>query len=199
MTKFFNLDFHGTRFHVPKRSLFDLFEHQRNLFDAISYKVQSLVPLGIFEVFVGSLETGTKVEVTKENVKAISLLAKEFWLEDLLTECSDLQIGSSPEIIAALSDRISKLEHQISSQPLTLIAELRKSIAKHDRQLESLDCRISWLELNLRTGCEGLKWASIATPIPLRPGSLSKSLEEVEFPLNEAKSLDSDSGSPLLL
>jgi hypothetical protein len=113
MTTLFNLDFHGTTFRVPKPSLFNLFEHQRGLFDATSYEVQSSVPLGIFEIFVEALKTGTKVAVTKENAGAISLLAKEFWLEDLLSECSALQIASVPEQIAALSERISKLEHQI--------------------------------------------------------------------------------------
>jgi hypothetical protein len=110
MTKFFNLDFHGTTFAVPKPSLFNLFEHQLDLFDATSYEVQSSVPVGIFELFVDSLETGAKVAITKENADAISVLAKEFWLGDLLSECSALQIASVPEVIAALSGRISKLE-----------------------------------------------------------------------------------------
>jgi hypothetical protein len=167
MMKFFNLDFHGTRFHVPKPSLFNLFEHQRSLFDATSCDVQSSVPLGLFEVFVDALERGTKVEVKKENVNAFSLLAKEFWLEDLLTECSALQVASSPEPIRALSERISKLE----------------------RQLESLDCRISALEPNLGTGLEDLK-LSIAISIPVPPVSLLKSLKKVRFPFKEAKSLD---------
>jgi hypothetical protein len=97
-----------------------LFEHQRDLFDATSYEVQSPVPLGIFKVFVEALETGTKIAVTKENAGAISLLAREFLLEDLLSDCSALQIASTPELIAALSERISRLERQISSQPLAI-------------------------------------------------------------------------------
>jgi uncharacterized coiled-coil protein SlyX len=211
MTKFFNLDFHGTRFTVPKPSLFYLFEHQRHLFDATSYEVQSAVPLEIFEVFVEALNNGTKVAVTKENADAISLLAKEFWLEDLLSECSALQIAltpeqiaSTPELIAALSERISTLEHQISSQRLTLIAPLKESIANHERRLESLDSRISVLEPNLRTELKELKSISptslpippvrIATPtpvpVPVPPVCPSKSLKAVEFPLQEAKSVD---------
>jgi hypothetical protein len=43
-----------------------LLEHQQNLFDT-SYEVQRSVPLGIFELFVEAMETGTKVPVTKEN------------------------------------------------------------------------------------------------------------------------------------
>jgi hypothetical protein len=67
MRKAFNLEFHGTQFTVPKLSLFNLFEHQRDLFDATCYKVQSSVPLGIFEIFVKALETDGKVPLTKEN------------------------------------------------------------------------------------------------------------------------------------
>jgi hypothetical protein len=115
MTTFFNLDFHGTRFAVPKGNLLDLFEHHTELVAKASYGVQSSVPLDIFEVFARSLETGTKVAVTKENAGAISVLVKEFWLSDLLSQCSALQLASVPELIAALSERISKLEDQISS------------------------------------------------------------------------------------
>jgi uncharacterized coiled-coil protein SlyX len=188
MTNFFNLDFHGTRFAVPKGNLLDLFEHHTELVAKTSYEVQSSVPLEIFEVFARSLVAGTKVSLTKENARAISLLAKEFWLEDLLSECSALQIASVPELIAALSERISKLECQISSQPLA-IAELKESIVNHERQLESLDCRISGLDLNLRTDPKELK-SPIAAPTPVPPVSPSKSHKTVEFPLKEAKSFE---------
>jgi uncharacterized coiled-coil protein SlyX len=188
MTKSFDLDFHGTRFTVPKLSLYDLFEHQPDLFDATSYEDQSSVPLGVFEVFARSLETGTKVAVTKENASAISILAKEFWLEDLLSECFALPIAPTSELMAALSERISKLEHQMSSQPLA-IAELKESITNHERRLESLDSRISGLEPNLRTELEELK-RPLSTPTPVLPASPSKSLKGLEFPLKAAKSLD---------
>jgi uncharacterized coiled-coil protein SlyX len=189
MTTVFNLDFHGTRFTVPKPSLFNLFEHQRSLFDATSYEVQSSVPLGIFELFVDSLKTGTKVVITMENAGAISLLAKEFWLSDLLSECSALQTASVPELLAVLSERISKLEHQISSQPLA-IAELKESIVNHERRLENLDFRISGLEPNLRPELTALKSAPIATPTPVPPVSPPKSLKAAEFPLQAAKPVD---------
>jgi hypothetical protein len=144
LTKVFNLDFHGTTFTVPKLSLFNLFEHQRDLFDAASYEVQSSVPLGIFEVFARSPETGTKVAVTKENAGAILLLAKEFWLEDLLSECSALQIASVPELITALSERITKLEHQMSYPQLSIIGELETE--KWENQNETLVARIACVE-----------------------------------------------------
>jgi hypothetical protein len=95
---FFNLDFHGAKFHVPKLSIFYLFEHHRGLFDATSYEFQSAVRVGIFQVLARSVEAGTKVAVPKENAGALSLLAKEFWLEDLLSDCSALQIASVPEL-----------------------------------------------------------------------------------------------------
>jgi uncharacterized coiled-coil protein SlyX len=187
MTASLTLDFHGTRFTVPKPSLFYLFEHQPDLFNATSYEVQSSVPLGVFEVFVESLKTGTRVAITKENASAISLLAKEFWVEDLLAECSALQMASTPELLAALSDRISKLERQMSSQPLT-IAELKESIANHDRQIESLGCRISELEHNHKTELKELK-SLIAAPTPVLPVSPSKPVKAVGFPLHELKSV----------
>jgi uncharacterized coiled-coil protein SlyX len=186
MTKFFSLDFHGTKYTVPKLSLFNLFEHQRDLFDATSYQVQSAVPLGVFEIFVEALETGAKVPVTKENAGPISVLAKEFWLEDLLSECSTLQVALTPELIATLSERITKLECQMSSRSLPIIAELKESIANHERQLENLECRIAALEPNLKTDVDALKSSSVA---PVRPISPSKSLKEIEFPIQAARSL----------
>jgi hypothetical protein len=137
MAKLFTLDFHGASFPVPKGSLFDLFEHHPELVTKSSYEVQSSVPIDLFQAFVKALETGTKVPVTKENAYAISPLAKEFWLEDLLSECSALQ--TAPEQITVLYQRITKLEYQIS---LASMEELRESIANHERRLESLDCRI---------------------------------------------------------
>jgi uncharacterized coiled-coil protein SlyX len=196
MTKQFCLDFHGTMFAVRKACLFDLFERHPEFVAESSYQIQSSVPLEIFEVFVKALESGGKFPVTKENADAISLLAKEFWLEDLLSECSALQVASVPELIAALSARISKLEHYMSSQPLALIAELKESIASQDRQLESLDSRVSGLEKNLRqprTDLIELKSsspASFSTPIPVPPLSPSQSLKGIHFPLKEARSFD---------
>jgi hypothetical protein len=91
--------------------------------------------------------------------------------------------------VAALSDRISKLEQQISSGSLALMAELKESIADHERRLESLDCRISVLEPNLRTDAKELQ-SPIATPTPVPPVSPPRPLEEAEFPLPDAKSVE---------
>jgi uncharacterized coiled-coil protein SlyX len=169
MAKSFDLDFHGTRFTVPKLSLFNLFEHQRGLFDAVSYGVQSSGPAETFQVFVKALETGGKVPVTIENAGAVSLLAKEFWRDHLITERLALQVASTPELIAALAERISTLEHQISSQPLALIAELKESIAHHERRLECLDDRFSGLERNLTKAPTYLTKLKSRFPAPVQP------------------------------
>jgi hypothetical protein len=97
MTKLFNLDFHGSKFTVPRRSLSNLFEHQRDLREATSYRVQSSVPLGIFEIFVHALQTGTTIPVTKENAGEITLLAKEFWVEDSLADSPPVPVSPIPE------------------------------------------------------------------------------------------------------
>jgi hypothetical protein len=70
----------------------------------------------IIQVFAKALEAGAKVLVTNENAGAISLLANEFWMVDLLSECSALQAVSIPEFVTTISERVSKLEHQLSSQ-----------------------------------------------------------------------------------
>jgi hypothetical protein len=100
----FDLDFHQAKFSVPKGNLIDLFGHQPGLLDAASYEVQSSAPMDIFELFVQGLETGGKVPLAKENSSSISLLVKEFWLEDLLSECSALEIDSTPELTKVQTD-----------------------------------------------------------------------------------------------
>jgi hypothetical protein len=104
MSKSFNLDFHGTEFTVLKASLFNLFEDQPEFVTKARYEVQSRVSIGVFELFVKALETGTKVPVTKDNARELSHLAKEFWLEDRLSEFSALQTDSAPESMPRLSE-----------------------------------------------------------------------------------------------
>jgi uncharacterized coiled-coil protein SlyX len=158
MAKTFDVSFRGKKFTVPKERLFPFFNHHPELMTATSYDVKSAVRREIFEVFVKALGTGSKVPVTKENVASISLLAKEFWVEELFSECSALMSSSAPELITAiserigkletqissyrstittLSDRVTKLEDQISSQP-SVFVELKESLASHERQLKRL-------------------------------------------------------------
>jgi small GTP-binding protein len=146
----FDLDFHGTKFTVTKTNLIKFFLHRPEVSAATTYEVQSTVPLEIFELFVTSLETGTKIPITTENASAISTLAREFWVEDLFTESSSVQAASSPDLVAALSERISTLEHQLSSQVLIHVSELKESIKNQDRQLETVISSIESTAVTLR-------------------------------------------------
>jgi hypothetical protein len=53
------------------------------------------MPLGSFGVFVEPLKIGTKVVAPSENAGEISLSSKEFWLANLLSQCSDLQLAAA--------------------------------------------------------------------------------------------------------
>jgi hypothetical protein len=48
---------------------------------------------------VNALVTGLRVSVTRANLSAVLLLAEEFWLEKLLSECSALQLASARDLI----------------------------------------------------------------------------------------------------
>jgi uncharacterized coiled-coil protein SlyX len=92
------------------------------------------------------------------------------------------------EGITVLSERISQLEHQLSSLPLEIIGELNESIANHDQRLEDFHRRISAFEPNPRTvlrDLQELKSRSLA-PSPSQPVRISPT--EVKFPLKAAKS-----------
>jgi archaellum component FlaC len=126
--------------------------------------VQSPVPIEVFRVFVKALETGTKVPVTRENAASVSLLVAEFWFDDIPTARS---ATSSPEFITALSEQISSLEHQMSSQPLA-VAELKESIANHDRQLEGLRFAIETKPARLQTQIDELRHSVVLLQTELR-------------------------------
>jgi hypothetical protein len=128
----FDLSLHGTKFSVRKRSLINFFLRHPELFVATTYEVQSRVPLNIFQSFVKALETGTKISVIKENASAVSLLAKEFWLVDLVSESPGLQAVPNPEFMitlyASTSNVSPKLEHQMSTQVLAIMPQLKEAI-----------------------------------------------------------------------
>jgi hypothetical protein len=92
----FILVFNGRSFQVPKKSLFELFEQHQELFPATSYAVQSSVPVDLFEQFVSSLKTQTKISVTKGNAASLSLLAREFFLGELAAECAAFSVPVDP-------------------------------------------------------------------------------------------------------
>jgi hypothetical protein len=79
-----------------------LFEQRQELITATSYKVQSRVPLEIFQVFAKCLEMGTRISFTQDTVRGLSLPAKEFYVDDLLSQCSALETRSVIELISQL-------------------------------------------------------------------------------------------------
>jgi chaperonin cofactor prefoldin len=130
-----DLVFGGKTFPVPKRAVFELFEHHRLPLEATTYAVQSSVPVAIFEAFANSLKTQSKISVTKENAAPLSLLAQEFFLPDLAAECATLSVPVDQ--FSRLSDRLCKLELQVSSvsRPPRKIEE---KIESQEEALENL-------------------------------------------------------------
>jgi hypothetical protein len=106
-----NLDlvFDGKAYGVPKKRLFELVTHHLDLIDAKSYEVQSSVPVSVFGQFVSSLASEKKPAVTQDNAASLLLLAKEFFLSDLASECA----AFAADPLSLLSARVSKLEQQV--------------------------------------------------------------------------------------
>jgi hypothetical protein len=192
----FSLFFDGKSFAVPKKSLFELFEQRRDLFETTSYAAQSSVPLGIFETFVESLSAQRKISATKENAVSLLLLAREFFLPELATECATFSVPVDQ--FSILSDRVCQLELLVSSfsNPPSNIAH---EVEYQERGLESLrfeveaqrgsfQSRAAVLVLmvdelerdfqKLRGEVSALKRGEKASPSP------------VELAMKEAKSLD---------
>jgi hypothetical protein len=193
------LRFHGKAYAVPKLIVVDFLD-QRNLFAATSYAVESSAPVEIFEAFVASLQTQRKVCVTKENAASLSFLAKEFFLSELLSECSF-------ELLLTLRERISLLERQTQQSGS---GEVEDRLETQEEGLESLSSRFEKLEgklskteiliegnesgrvkslLCLREGIERLIGqaspgiAKSATP----PPTPEKSLSKADFPMKKDK------------
>jgi hypothetical protein len=169
----FDLIFQGKSFTVPKKSVLELLVQHRDLLDAPSYSVQSSVPGDIFALFVDSLSKQTKLTVTQANYGPLSLLAKEFALSDLRSECTTFSVDSVPD----LSARISRLEAQLSSLETRLTTDLQ----------------------SVKSEIETLKTAPGPRPSLPESGPLSSSsppsaspasIVHSEYPLKEAKSFD---------
>jgi hypothetical protein len=194
MTKQFELSLQGTKFSVPKPALFNLFEHHPELISSTSYNVQSPVPLEVFQLFVKALATGTKVPVTKENAGTISLVAKEFYFDDLLSEClavapfdfsalSDRisKLENSPiiaelrESVAGLSERFSTLEHLVALNCYTIIPSMRSTVENNDHQIESLISSIETIRIELDTVRQSLnsELEKLSTDFELQSATLT--------------------------
>jgi hypothetical protein len=106
-----DLLFDGKTFPVPNSSVAALVEHKK-LSKATNYAVHSSVPAEVFEAFVHSVKNQTKISITPGNAVSLWLLAKEFFLLDVTEECASVPV--SVEHFAPLSERVSKLERQIS-------------------------------------------------------------------------------------
>jgi hypothetical protein len=66
-------------------------------------------------------------------------------------------VDSAADLIAALSERITQVEHQLSSQAPIIVSELKESTTNHDRQLESLLSVIEAKPAILRTEIADLR------------------------------------------
>jgi hypothetical protein len=164
MADSFELSFQGAKFTVPKNSLFKFFEHHPELISTTSYDVQSSVPAEVFQGFVNALQTNKKAQVTSVNAAALALLAREFWLEELLSDCTSPSPLSASELITLLCERISKVEQQL--------VQVTSRLSACEQRLDDISEPIT------------------PRPTPLSPRAVSPSFSEVHCPLPEAKSLD---------
>jgi hypothetical protein len=174
MTKF-ELRFHGKQFAIPKVHLFNFFDHHPDLMGSTSYAVQSSVPLDVFQAFVTAVTTGAKIPLTRANADSLSLLAREFSLEHLLSEGRAFQPLGTPEFISDLSDRLCRLENQVFSECKTILPELQAAIENHDRQLEHLRSTFSALQSS----------PSVSSLSSARPANA-----EIQCPVQDGKSWD---------
>jgi hypothetical protein len=198
--------FHGKTYAVPGKFVINLLD-QRSLFAATSYAVESSVPVEVFGAFVVSLQTQRKVSVTKENAASLSLLAKEFFLSDLLSECR----AFSFDIVLSLVERVSVLERQTRQA-----GAVEDRVERQEEGLESLNCRFEKLGeklsktevliggeesgrvkslLSLREGIEKLiayvsEGSSGIAKLPASPPKAEKSVRTKEFPLEHPASLE---------
>jgi hypothetical protein len=137
--KVIQLSLAGTNFPVPQRSLLDLIDHNRELLDANLYEVKSAVPSDLFQQFVTFLTTNEPMPITPDNVAHLSLLAQEFFLEDLSADCEKV-VPNAELSISDLVDRIAALERRVSG--LECLKILSEQVTSHERELEVLSSRL---------------------------------------------------------
>jgi hypothetical protein len=143
--------FQGSEFLVPKQRLSKFYDHHPEEFSKTHYRVHSCVPLVHVREFVNSLKTGSKIQITTQNALSIAFLAKEFWLDTLLDECSVILTGTDPQVswgvIALLIDRISTIDNSNSHS----FAELEDRLDNCTRNVEMLVPRVFRCETDLLT------------------------------------------------
>jgi hypothetical protein len=153
-----SLVFDQTAYAVPRKSIFELLNHDRSLLDAATYAVQSSVPREVFTVFLDSLKTQTKIAVTNANAVPLALLAKEFCLSELISDCATFSV--SVDHFLRLSERVSRLESQIAtfSSPSHQFEEespprqFEEEIESQEERLESLRSEFDRLKLQTASG-----------------------------------------------
>jgi hypothetical protein len=126
-----DLIFDGKVHSVPKKCVLQLVAH-RELFEAKTYAVESSVPVDVFEAFVASLRTETKISVTQGNAVSVRFLANEFFLAEVAAEAASVSV--SVDQFLRLSDRVSALERQLSS--------FSNRPGEIEEQIESLEERL---------------------------------------------------------
>jgi hypothetical protein len=193
-----NLLFDGKSFPVPKKCLFTLLDEHQELFSATSYAVQSSVPLDVFERFVNSLKTHSKISVTKGNVVSLWSLASEFFLSDVTAECERLSVPVGQ--FAALCDRVSELERGISSSSKRP-GRIEEHIVSQEEALESLRLTVEKLGISVERELNELKSGMEPKSKPLSgsskpsfsqscPPKREKVRSKFEIPLKQARSLE---------
>jgi hypothetical protein len=135
MNPIIDLVFDGRAYAVPKKSVFELLQHDRALMDATAYSVHSSVPEADFALVVDYLKSETKIPVTKDNAVSLWLLARELYKYELASECATFSI--SIEHFASLSERVAKLERQTASASPPE-SQFHEELISHERVLEQL-------------------------------------------------------------
>jgi hypothetical protein len=165
-----DLVFDGKAFPVPRRSVFELFEHHLVSLEGTSYTVRSSVPLVVFQGFVDSLTTRTKIPVTQGNAVSLWFLASEFFLSGLASECATFSVPIDQFV--AVSERVSELEHQFSS------------FSNRPRKLEE---KIEAQEEGLENVCLALR--KLKTALEDRVRQLRISLGQIQQTFKQSPSL----------
>jgi hypothetical protein len=147
-----HLVFEGAAYQVPKASVTELLSH-RSLGDAEAYAVRSSVPTTVFEPFVESLKSQTKISVTSETAAPLSLLAKEFFLISLAAECASFPVPVGD--FALVAERVSQLERQFAGLESRIASLSHRSAPStnlneaHEELLESLRVDVEKLKSSI--------------------------------------------------